>query len=557
MATELRLDDLTYVPFSERPTTAIKTGTWKYVEPVYENGLPPCSGTCPAGNDISYALLLLAKGQVLEAARWWRRRNPIPATLGRVCPHPCEGSCNREPLGGAIAIHMVERFLGDVEGEVLPQPVPATGKKVAVVGSGPAGLAAAYNLRLAGHEVHVFDDKPAPGGYLRTGIPEYRLPRAVLDREVAMIASLGVVFHQGVRVGRDVAFEDLRKAHDAVILALGFHKSRALGVPGEDHPHVYNGVKLLEQLLSGERPQLPSRMAVVGGGNTAMDVARSLLRVGVQPVVVYRRTRAEMPAIASEVEDALAEGIPFEFLAAPVRVVVEQGTIVGLECQRMALGEPDASGRRRPVPIPGSEFVVPCGGVVTALGEVVDLEGFPDELASADARQAAAWPGVFVAGDMADGAGTVTAAVGSGIRVASVVHAFLTGENLPERAPRVQELWARPVALQRLVEYARLNTAYLRPIPRPEIVHLPADQRRDSFAEVIQGWDLETAVWEARRCFTCGTCNECFNCLYFCPDVAIHRADGGFVIDREHCKGCGICVEECPRSALVLREVTR
>lgn len=557
MASELRLEDLSYVPFSEKPTTAIKTGTWKYVEPVYRNALPPCAATCPAGNDISYGLLLLAKGQVLDAARWWRQRNPIPATLGRVCPHPCEDPCNRGPLGGAIAVHMVERFLGDVEGDVLPQPASPTGKKVAVVGSGPAGLAAAYNLRLVGHEVHVFDDKPAPGGYLRTGIPEYRLPRPVLDREVGMIQSLGVVFHQGVRVGRDLSFEELRSSHDAVILALGFHKSRALGIPGEDHPNVYNGVKLLEQLLAGERPPLPSRMAVVGGGNTAMDVARSLLRVGVSPVVVYRRTRAEMPAIAAEVEDALAEGIPFEFLAAPLRVVIENGAVVGLECQRMQLGEPDASGRRRPVPIPGSEFVVPCQGVVTALGEVVDLAGLPADLGPTDARQASALPGVFLAGDMVDGAGTVTAAVGSGIRVASVVDAFLKSGSLPGQAPRVQELWPREVSLQRKVEFTSLNTAYFRPLARPEILHLPPDLRRGSFAEVVQGWSVAAAVQEARRCLACGTCNECSNCLYFCPDVAIHRVDGGFVIDREHCKGCGICVQECPRSALELREVTR
>ncbi|MCS7182595.1 MAG: NAD(P)-binding protein [Thermoanaerobaculum sp.] len=557
MATGLRLEDLTYVPFSERPTTAIKTGTWKYVEPVYQNALPPCAGACPAGNDISYALLLLAQGRVMEAARWWRQRNPIPATLGRVCPHPCERPCNREALGGAIAVHMVERFLGDVEGDVVPQPAPRSGKKVAVVGSGPAGLAAAYNLRLAGHQVCVFDDKPAPGGYLRTGIPEYRLPRQVLDREVGLIAHLGVEFRQRVRVGREVGFDELRRVYDAVVVAVGFHKSRSLGIPGEDHPQVYNGVKLLERLLAGERPPLPSRMVVVGGGNTAMDVARSLWRVGVEPVVVYRRTREEMPAIASEVEEALAEGIPFQFLAAPVRVVVEEGRIVGLECQRMELGEPDASGRRRPVPVPGSEFVVPCGGVVTALGEVVDLEGLPGELAKGDARQCTPLEGVFLAGDMLDGAGTVTAAVGSGIRVAAVVHAYLTGQGLPQVAPAVQELWPRPLERQRLVEWGKLNTVYFRAVPRPPIHHLPPELRRGDFAEVVQGWSVAEVLGEARRCLACGTCNECCNCLYFCPDVAIHRADGGFSIDREHCKGCGICVQECPRSALILREVTR
>ncbi len=557
MAASLRLNDLPHVPFSEQPTTGIKTGTWKYVEPVYENAMPPCAANCPAGNDISYFLLLLAKGEVLQAARWLRQRNPIPATLGRVCPHPCEAPCNREALGGAIAVHMVERFLGDVEGEVVPQPAADTGKSVAIVGSGPAGLAAAYNLRLAGHRVEVFDEKRAPGGYLRTGIPEYRLPRAVLDREVGFIRDLGVRLHQGARVGRDLSFEELRRGFDAVVVAIGFHASRRLGIPGEDHPHVVNGVKLLDQLLAGERAELPQRMAVVGGGNTAMDVARSLLRVGVQPIVVYRRTPAEMPAIVSEVEDALAEGIPFEFLAAPVRVVIEQDRITALECQRMRLGEADASGRRQPVPIPGSEFLVPCDGVVTALGETTDWEGLPAELRNIDQRQAAPVPAVFFAGDVVDGAGTVTAAVGSGIRVAHLVDWYLKGEELPPTAPRVPSLWSRPVALDRVVDVSRLNRAYLRPTPRPSISHLDPQARVRSFAEVVEGWELAEAVREARRCLACGTCNECSNCLLFCPDVAIRRADGGFLVDREHCKGCGVCVEECPRGALVLREVAR
>ncbi len=559
------LDDVPATSYSDHATTAIKTGTWKYVQPVYEDKLPACSHRCPAGNDISRFLYLTAKGDLLEAARWIRRGNPLPATLGRVCPHPCEDECNRGPLGGAIAIHMMERFLGDqgAAEELLPERAPATGKRVAVVGAGPAGIAAAYNLALRGHEVEVLDDKPEPGGFLRTGIPQYRLPREVLDREIALVERCGVRFVPDTRVGRDVSLDELRERFDAVLVAIGFHGSRPLGVPGEDHEHVYNGVRLLERILAGERPELPPRMAVVGGGNTAMDVARSLRRIGVEPVVVYRRSRMEMPAIPTEVDEALAEGIEMVFLTAPKRVVIEGGRITGLECVKMRLGEPDESGRRRPVPVEGSEHVVPVSGIVTAIGETAELDMLPEPLRDGwrvahDARFATPLEGVFTAGDVATGEGTVTAAVGTGRRAAAVIDAFLRGEALPEEAPRVQVLWGRQVRLDTVVHVEQLNLAYHKEAPRPGIEELDPAVRVRDFSEVVRSFTAERAIEEARRCLECGTCNECLNCLWFCPDVAIHKRSGfGFDIDEEHCKGCGICVEECPRDALTLVEVER
>ncbi len=558
------LEDLPLTSYSDNSTELLRTGTWKYVQPTYEDKLPACSHLCPAGNDISKAMDLVARGQLDAAARLWRSANPLPATLGRVCPHPCESECNRNAFGGAIAIHAMERFLGDrsFDPAFLPERAPSTGKKVAVVGGGPAGIAAAYNLALAGHGVEVLDDKPAPGGYLRTGIPDYRLPREILDREIALVEHAGVTFTCGTRVGRDVGLDELRERFDAVIVAVGFHRARPLGVPGEDHPHVFNGVELLERILLGERPELPRRMAVVGGGNTAMDVARSLLRIGVEPVVVYRRSKLEMPAIPAEVDEAMAEGIEFNFLTAPSRVVVEDGRVTGLECVKMKLGEPDESGRRRPVPVEGSEFVVPVDGVVTAIGESADLEFLPEAArdgwrVAADARLVTPEEGVFAAGDVVSGAGTVTAAVGEGRRVAAVVHTWLTRGSLPDEAPPVQGLWDRPVNLDRTVYVEQLNPAYFTEVPRPELPELDPVERRSSFAEVMGGFTEAEAVAEARRCLVCGTCNECCNCLYFCPDVAIaRRGDAfGFDIDADHCKGCGICVEECPRDALSLMEV--
>ncbi len=558
------LEDIPVTSYSDNSTVLIKTGAWKYVQPTYDDKLPACSHQCPAGNDISKALDLMARGDVAGAARLWRTANPLPASLGRVCPHPCEDQCNRAKFGGAIAIHMMERFLGDrsLDPAFLPASRPPTGRKVAVIGGGPAGITAAYNLALAGHSVEVFDDKPAAGGYLRTGIPAYRLPKDVLDRELALVEKAGVHFTLNTRVGRDVGFDELRSRFDAVIVAVGFHGSRPLGVPGEEHANVYNGVHLLERILAGERPALPQRMAVVGGGNTAMDVARSLLRIGVEPIVVYRRSRMEMPAIPTEVDEAIAEGIRFEFLTAPSRVVIEDGKITALECRKMRLGEPDESGRRRPIPIEGSEFPIQAGGVVTAIGETAELDFLPRDAyegwrVAADERFATPVHGVFAAGDVAFGEGTVTAAVGAGRRVAMVVDAYLAGRELPAVAPPPQAAWSRPVTLDQTVHVEQLNSAYFTDVPRPEIHELDPESRRGSFDEVVRSFTEEEAIREARRCLVCGTCNECCNCLFFCPDVAIHKRNGefGFDIDGDHCKGCGICVEECPRNALSLVEV--
>jgi 2-oxoacid:acceptor oxidoreductase delta subunit (pyruvate/2-ketoisovalerate family) len=501
---------------------------------------------------------------VEEAAAVWRAENPLPSTLGRVCPHPCEDECNRSDLGGAITIHMIERYLGDrfLEESTRPTSAPPTNRSVAVVGAGPAGIAAAYHLALKGHAVDIYDDKPKPGGYLRTGIPDYRLPKSVLDAELALVEAVGVNFHNGVRVGRDVRMDELRKRYDAVVIAVGMHGARQLGIPGEEHPSVFNGVKLLESILLGERPSLPDRLAIIGGGNTAMDVARSLLRLGVTPIVLYRRTRNEMPAIAQEIDEALAEGIEFHYLTAPKQVVTDGDRVVAVECIRMELGEPDESGRRRPVPVEGSEFRVEVAGVVTALGETGELEFLPSDVSrngrvETDARFATSAEGVFAAGDIATGEGTVTAAVGTGRRVAHVVDAYLSG-TLPDGAPAARDLPPRTFDRDALVSFDRLNTTYMTSSARPGIRALKPEARIRSFAEVVHGFTEEEAIAEARRCLLCGTCNECQNCLQFCPDVAIHNRGGAapFDIDYDHCKGCGICVEECPRDALTLVEVT-
>jgi NADPH-dependent glutamate synthase beta subunit-like oxidoreductase len=306
--------------------------------------------------------------------------------------------------------------------------------------------------------------------------------------------------------------------------------------------------------------ELPATVAVIGGGNTAVDVARSLLRLGIRPAVVYRRTRAEMPAIPCEVDEAIFEDIPFHFLASPARAVLDGSYIQAVECLRMELGAPDASGRRVPIPVPGSEFRIPARGIVAAIGETAAL-GFLPESAKSELRTGADGPlggahkGIFVAGDAATGAGTVAAAVGSGRKVAAMVDAWLRGRRAANGP--LPEFWNRKVNLTRVAGIERMNPSYIRPAPGPQIRKLDPGTRVQSFDEVVLGLSEDQAIQEARRCLSCGTCNGCMNCYYFCPDVAIrHRAaTSGFEVDEAHCKGCGICVEECPRGAMVLEGI--
>lgn len=543
------LEEVPVTAYSDRPTLPMRTGTWKYLQPRYEDKLPLCSQGCPAGNDISKILALMAQGDLIGAGQWLRAGNPFPATLGRVCPHFCERSCNRDSLGGAVAIHRLERFLGDQDLNYCPQVQPATGHKVGVIGAGPAGITAAYLLAQAGHEVHIFDDKPKPGGFLRTGIPGFRLPKDILDKEIALVEGIGVQFHQNTRVGRDLDFEELRSRFAALIVAVGLHASRPLRVPGSGQPHVYHGVDLLERLQTQENLSLPKTVAVLGGGNTAIDVARSLLRAGSTPVIIYRRTEAEMPAIASEIEEAKAEGVAIHFLAAPSSIVVEGGKIVALECLRMRLGDLDASGRRAPVPLPGSEFCLPVSGVVAAIGETADLGFLPENLLKNwdPATQGALdgdFHGVFAAGDVATSEGTVAAAVGSGRQVAAMVDRYLRGEQAAIEKPTLPSLWPRALNQGQVADAQSLNPAYFAPEIRSQ---LPKSAEEPS---------VEWAVHEARRCLGCGTCNGCLNCYHWCPDIAIHANSAGtdLEIDLEHCKGCGICVEECPRGAMAMAE---
>lgn len=593
------------VAVSTTSTRVNPTGSWKYIRPLFRDRVAPCNQGCPVGIDIEGYMNLARENRIDEAIDLLLSENPLPATTGRVCYHPCESACNRRTFDHAVSIHAVERALGDKAAErPLPKPAARTRReRVAVVGAGPAGLSCAWQLARLGYAVTVFEAEAEAGGILRYGIPEYRLPKDVLAREVARIRALGVEFRFNARVGRDLTFGEVEH-HDAVFVATGVHASRRLGVSGEDLPGVRAGLDFLGEINRGRRPDVGKRVVVVGGGNTAMDCARSAVRLGAEVTVLYRRGREEMPANAEEIEAAVCEGVKFELLAAPDAILGDvrrvpaealdgveasfgeapgdggQLRVTGVRCVRMALGEPDASGRRRPEPVPGSTFAIDADTVLTALGEEADLGFMPEQVLQGGKVRATAMGGtnrqlVFVGGDLLDTPHTIAFALGSGKRAAIAIdHTLrsLAGDdvdtlgaldvgalrfgpegNVSATRWRGDDPVRRTEPANEVIGVDDLNTEHFVKQPWHHDRFMPADRTRRTFAEANHGLPYEAAVAEAQRCFNCAVCNGCEVCMIFCPDVAISRADDGrLVIDYTHCKGCGICAEECPRGAITM-----
>lgn len=531
----------------------IQTGTWATEQPHRQQFVPPCNHVCPAGNDVQGFLHALAEERPDDALEILLRTSPFPSVCGRVCPAPCMASCNRIELDGAVNVRQLERFAGDT-GDARLVPAERRGERVAVVGSGPAGLTAAYHLALFGYGVTVYEAGPAAGGLLRTGIPEFRLPADVLDRELDRIFDLGVELVCGRRVDR-TALMELARGHDAVVVASGLQELRALRLGIGDAAVVDQGIDFLDRVRRHGVRVDGEDVVVVGGGNTAMDAARSALRLGARSVrVVYRRSRAEMPAIAEEVDEALEEGVTIDFLTQPVAlepVAQADGDTGehGLTCRRMELGEPDASGRRRPVAVDGSEFRVPCTKLILALGQSPDLSVFPE---GTEVREGGALLGVletpvYAVGDLATQDGTVAGAIGSGRRVAMHVHQTLTGEVRLDGKPRVRSsvaVWHDEVIR---ADALRLHLFERRPGTSGDT--LPMEQRRTTFEEIHAGI---TDPSEAKRCLSCGVCNECDLCVTYCPEGVLKRVGHDLVFDYAHCKGCGVCVTECPRNVVFM-----
>jgi 2-oxoacid:acceptor oxidoreductase gamma subunit (pyruvate/2-ketoisovalerate family) len=519
--------------------TPLQTGSWRTQAPVYRSHLAPCNAGCPAGNDVVGFVQALKEGGVEAAARVLFRTQPIPSVCGRVCPAPCMAACNRGAYDGAVDIRGLERWIGDHAAFTPPAPPPpATRRRIAVVGSGPAGLGAAWALALSGHEVTLHEGETRLGGVLRNGIPSYRLPDEALDRDLDRILAAGVKTQTGTFLD-PAAVARLAAASDAVILAAGLPRLTALDVPGADLPGVVQGIRFLDAARRGGAARLSGHVVVVGGGNTAIDCARTALRCGASSVsLVYRRGRKEMPAIAPEIEEALAEGVNLLVHRQPVGVL-GTGRVSAIEIAEVELGEPDASGRRRPV-VTGRTSTLPCDRVLLALGQSADLSLLPEGTTARDGRAvSASGPvNVWLAGDMATGDGTVTHAVGSGRRTAARVLAALAGEPEPVFPVAPAEDLVTP-------GHVRFSHFEVEP-PHPES-HLPLAARTAGFEEVSLGLP---GPEEAHRCFSCGSCTHCDTCLLYCPEGVIRPVGDGYRVDEAYCKGCGMCVAECPRRAM-------
>jgi len=529
------------------------------LRPYHLESKPPCSDTCPSGNKIRSFLTTIAQAELVgksaddalrEAWEIYTDTSPFPSVCGRVCPAPCETGCNRVELEAPVSINKVERSIGDFGLEnglpLVKLSEESKSEKVAVIGAGPSGLSCAYQLARRGYGVTVFEAMESAGGMLKWGIPGYRLPEEVLDGEIQKILDLGVELKCGVKIGVDITLDQLKQDYDAVYVALGAQQGVTLGVDGEEAPNVFSGVDFLNRFHHGEKLDLGKDVVtiVVGGGDTAIDAARICKRLGANVTILYRRTRPEMPAIEEEIDEALNEGIIIEFLAAPIGFKKgDDGLVTHMIAIRMELGEPDDSGRRRPVPIEGSEFEIPASTVISSISQQPDFIGFESliegrDWIKVDEKGETKVEGIFAGGDTVDLA-LVTDAIGHGRRAAEAMVEKFTGiEIKPDKRPVIK-------TDKMYLEYYKET---LRPRSEPKVLDI--DERMDDInKEVNLGYTAEQLLEEANRCMSCGMCFYCENCWLYCQDSAIIKPQNKgeiFEFKMGNCTGCEKCAETCP-----------
>lgn len=545
--------------------------------------LPPCRSACPALVNVQAYVSLIQRGKFKEAVEIIRKDMPFPAICGRVCFSPCEDACARINVDQAVAIRALKRLVADIEreqGRVRPELIPKKhSEKVAIIGAGPAGLAAAYELAKLGYPVTVFERMAEPGGMMRYCIPDFRLEKFVVANEIAYIKDVGVEIKTGVEFGKDITLENLKNdGYKAIFIAVGTQLGMKLNVPGEDLEGVVNAVDFLRAIALGEPMKVGERVAVIGGGNTAIDAARTAKKLGAKEVLIlYRRSREEMPAHPYEVELAEKDGVKFYFLVAPKQIIGENGKVKAIECLRMRLGEPDESGRRRPIPISFSEHLYGVDMVIPALGQVAETSSLPPELLSKEKRETPIQynpetletnvSGVFVGGDLATGPASIIEAVGAGKRAAVSIHLYLTGQDVRKgTGEKIEEVtWVKDWH-----PLSKKERRYDPPIEKP---HLSFNEAREYLEQLKQ-----KARFEAFRCLGCGPCAECLAsielcegdkavvdenkcigcnvCAIICPVGAIKKNEKGIAqVNEDLCKGCGLCAARCPEQAITMKKL--
>jgi 2-oxoacid:acceptor oxidoreductase delta subunit (pyruvate/2-ketoisovalerate family) len=546
--------------------------------------LPPCRSACPAHVNVQGYVALIQRGKFREAVEIIRKDMPFPAICGRVCFSPCEDACARTNVDQAVAIRALKRLVADIEreqGRVKPEPIPKKySEKVAIIGAGPAGLTAAYELAKLGYPVTVFERMAEPGGMMRYCIPNFRLEKFVVANEIAYIKDLGVEIKTGVEFGKDITLESLRKdGYKAIFLAIGTQKGMKLNVPGEELEGVVNAVDFLMAISVGEPIKVGERVAVIGGGNTAIDAARTAKKLGAKEVMIlYRRSREEMPALPHEVAEAEKDGVKFYFLVAPKQIIGENGKVKSVECLRMRLGEPDESGRRKPIPISFSEHQYEVDMVIPALGQTLELSCVPPELLDKESRAPSikvdfttmetSVKGVFAGGDMATGPASIIEAVGAGKKAAVSIHLYLRGQDpRSAREEKIEETtWVKNWGYVKKKE-----RRYEPPLEKPHLIF----EEAKVYLEKMK----REAVFEAFRCLGCGPCAECLAeldlcegdkavvdenlcvgcnvCAVVCPFGAIKKNEKEIAqVNEELCKGCGICAARCPEQAISMKKLS-